>query len=70
MTIKIDIPDYIVAELKDTNGYTNKECENIFKTFLIGEITDDYGDFATSFTIWLENQTVSSMNEIKTGQQL
>jgi hypothetical protein len=70
MIIKIDVPDYIVAELGDTHGYTNKECENIFKTFLIGEIADDYGDFATSFTIWLENQTVSSMNEIKTGQQL
>ena len=70
MTIKIDVPDYIVAELKDTNNYTNKECENIFKTFVIGEIANDYGPFATSFSIWLENQTVDNMNEIKTGKQL
>ena len=69
MTIKVDAPDNIVTILEQC-GYTQPECENIFKTFLVELISDMYGQFEINFDAWLNEKEEEELVEISKGRKL
>lgn len=70
MTIKVEVPDNIVALLRDDYGYSKPQCENILKTFLTQVMSGWYGDFETDFDLWLAEKDEEELNQIKEGRQL
>ena len=70
MTIKIEVPDNIVALLRDEYGCSKPQCENILKTFLTEVMSGWYGNFETDFNLWLEEKSEEELNQIKQGRQL
>lgn len=70
MTIKVEVPDNIVALLRDDCGYSKPQCENILKTFLIQVMSGWYNGFGTDFNFWLENLDDEELNQIKEGKQI
>jgi hypothetical protein len=70
MTIKVEVPDNIVALLRDDYGYSKPQCENILKTFLIEVLSGWYGNFEADFNLWLGEKSEEELNQIKQGRQL
>jgi hypothetical protein len=69
MTIKVDVPENILTVLEQC-GYTQPECENIFKTFLVELMSDMYGQFEIDFDIWLNNKEEEELVEIINGRKI
>jgi hypothetical protein len=69
MTIKVDVPENILTVLEQC-GYTQPECENIFKTFLVELMSDMYGQFEIDFDIWLNEKEEEELVEIINGRKI
>jgi hypothetical protein len=70
MAIKVEVPDTLVALLRDDYGYSKPQYENILKTFLTEVMSGWYGNFETDFNLWLEEKSEEELNQIKQGRQL